>query len=215
MTEVPTTPATPEAPAAPAPPASPLYNAAPETPAPETPATPAVPEVPAEATPPATPEAAPAALDLKLPDGFTVDEPTLTALKETLVDPGLSHQERGQKLMDMYVKQVEAIDAANTKAYSDTQEAWQKELQNDPVYGGDKLAGNLENAAKAFEVYGSTEAKEAFDVTGAGNNPHIVRMIFKMAAALNEGTHVAPRGPAAQNGKGRSVAEVLYGSNPN
>ncbi len=191
------------------PPAAPEAPAAPETPAPETPA----PETPAPETP--APEA-PVQLDLKLPDGFTVDDTAMASLKEVVSDQNLSPQERGQKLVDLYAKQVEALNASNAKAWTDTQAGWQAELSSDPVLGGDKMPAALEVIGKAFDQYGDKDgrAREAFDITGAGNNPHIVRMIHKMAEALSEGTYVKPLNPVNGRGPaGKTAGQILYGNN--
>lgn len=215
MTEPTPTPSAPAAPA-PAPDAGTvLYGNGPE-PAPEPAPAPEPTPDPAP-TPEPNPEPAPVQeLNLTLPEGLQADEAALTAFKETLLDANLSPQDRGQKLLDLYAAQAKALSDAATEGFTKTQTEWRNELAKDPAFSGDALPKSLETIGKAFDVYGTPQAREAFDITGAGNNPHIVRMIHKMAAALNEGTHVAPKGPAPLNGRTGNVN--LYDhptSNPN
>jgi hypothetical protein len=186
-------PATPDAPTA----------AAPDAPAPE----PAAPEPKPDA--PATPEAL---ADFTLPDGFTADPALMTQLKEALSTDGLSMQERGQKLVDMYAKMQTESAAEQAEAWETVQTEWRSTIEKDPVLGGSNTARTQEVLGKALDVYGNDAVREAFALTGAGNNPDVVRFIHKMAVALNEGTHVAPTGPT--NGTGRTRGQILYGDNP-
>lgn len=79
---------------------------------------------------------------------------------------------------------------------------WQKEIKGDPAIGGDKLAATVQAVSRAFDhvCTGYTRAdgtevpakqeiaelKAALDLTGAGNNPAIVRAMHRFAVRLME-----------------------------
>lgn len=227
MSEAPSAPAATPASVAPtlATPGATLYEPIPPRadapsaePAPAEPA--AAPAEPAAATPepaPADP-AAPAPLTFKLPDGFQADQAQLTSLSEILQQEGISPQERGQKLVDLYVAEQAKAAKAQETAWENMQQTWVQELEADPKLGGSNLARTQEVLGKALDVYGGKDAqaiRDAFALTGAGNNPAIVRFIHSMAAALNEGAPINTGKPAgAQSWQSKTRGEVLYGDNP-
>lgn len=181
----------------------PAAEAAPE-PAPEPEAPPVLEQDPAK----------PEAMKFNLPDGFQADPATLTQLTDILNTKDLSPQELGQKLVDLYVAEQTKAAGSQGDNWNQMQQDWQKQIEQDSVMGGSNMPKTLETLGKALDTYGSKEAREAFELTGAGNNPHIVRMIYQMASALNEGSYVSPKGPAQTDWRGKSRGEVLYGNPP-
>lgn len=179
-----------------------LYAAKPEAAA--TPEPTAVEPTPAKVEE-ATPEPAAAEpIPLTMPEGFTPDEAAMTeftGLRKTL---GLSN-EQSQALLDMYAKQQTAA----VTAWNETLTKWKTELDKDPAFAGEKREQALTVIGKAFDVYGSSEARAAFDETSAGWNPAIVRMMYKMASALDEGKAVTPGNPRPSGP--RNPADLLYG----
>lgn len=211
MSEAPTTTAT-EAPAAVSPVDS-LYTppADPAAPAAEAPAA----EEPAPAEEPAAEEkgeestTAPA-LEIKLPEGVEVAQDVLDTFTSMAAEAGLN-TEQAQKIVDLHISQLEAvtdqIQTAQVEAFNTTIEEWKQEIDKDPVLGGGNKVKVQEVLGKALDVYGSPEARAAFDATGAGFNPHIVRTFYKMAQALAEGTSVIGERPSI--GK-RTGSSALY-----
>lgn len=157
--------------------------------------------------------AAPIKYELKLPEGIKADEKsmaTFTALLgEHKIDPKVA-----QSLVDMHYANMQetakAFVADNQKLWTETQTKWADEISKDPELGGDKKAATVARLGKALDEYGSPEARQAFDMTGAGNNPHIVRMFNKMAAALEEGGPRIAGSPAGK--KGQTLGGRLYPS---
>lgn len=197
-----------EAPAPTTPPES-LLNAAAETPPVE--ATPAQAETeksPTEETKPA--EAAPA-LDvsaLKVPEGVELAEGWQDRFKESMGELGISDPEKAQKALDIYTKE---LTEAGTKPYAlwaKTQTEWQDAVKADKEIGGDALQSTvLPTIAKVLDQYGTPEVRAAFAFTGAGNNPEIVRTLYRMSKALTEGGHVAGSPASKPQGTG---AHALY-----
>lgn len=152
-----------------------------------------------------------ASYDFILPEGVSVDEASMTTLKETLAKSQVP-PEVGQSLIDLHIAELnrsaEAFAAQQTEAWTSTLDEWKAAINADPELGGSKKATVTASIANAFDLYGTPEARQAFDVTGAGWNPHIIKFIHKMALALSEGTHVPSNGPSAK--RGSTPAAVLY-----
>lgn len=157
-----------------------------------------------------------ASYKFELPEGFSVDEARMTSFRDAAAKRGLD-QEGAQELLTLGLDQAKAVatayEAAATKAWTDTLETWKTELQSDPDLGGEKSEGAFRVIGRALDQYGTPEARQAFDLTGAGWNPHIVRFVHKMAAALSEGSPVRATKPATPSARGRTPGEKLFGSN--
>lgn len=215
MAEAPTTP-TPEAatppvtPPAGDSPAARLYGEG-EAPAAETPAEPA----PEAEAPTPEPEAAgedsqaAPAFDLKLPEGAEAAPAVLAEFTTFATEAGLT-PERAQQLVDMHFKQLQAQASAGVAAWDTMVAGWKAEIAADPELGGSKTKEVQTVIGRALDEYGTPEAREAFDSTGLGDNPAVVRFVLKMARALNEGTIVPGVRPIGR--KGTTPAERLYGS---
>jgi hypothetical protein len=151
--------------------------------------------------------------DLKLPENMQVDEAQFGKFKEIAAAHKLPPQ-AAQELVGLYSEAVTKISEANTKAWNDLQTDWQKQVRADPEIGGNNTGPALASIAKAIDLVGGTDAKairEAFDMTGAGNNPALVKFIARLSKGVNEGSAVAGN---PQGGKsGRSAASVLYPEN--
>lgn len=131
---------------------------------------------------------------IKIPEGFTVDEAKLTALTEVLNDTKLDPQARGQKLVEMYSEAVKQVSEANTKAWETTNAQWLVQIKADAEIGGDKLPATQQSIAKMIDLLGperATAFRESLNLTGAGNNPAIVKGMAWFASKLTEGGHVA------------------------
>jgi hypothetical protein len=120
--------------------------------------------------------------------------------------------EAAQSFMDMHVaelsKAAEAFAKSQADAWAETQKAWTEEIKADKVLGGSNTPAVTAALGRALDEYGTPEARQAFDLTGAGNNPAIVRMFYAMATALSEGQPHPAAGPSSQ--RGRNAADTLY-----
>ena len=203
------TPAVAEAaPTSPEPPAQPAAEPAPVAPAAEPepasllgeagakPPEAAVPE------PAATPEApAPAAApvyEFKWQEGFTplaAEElaPFTTVLGEAKVAP-----EAAQKLLDMHLaeipKIIERVQKQSENLWNDTRKAWQDEIRADPELGGNRIQTVIQTCGQLINEYGGSaeqkqQLREVFNLTGAGDNPAVVRFIYNLGRALTEQSH--------------------------
>lgn len=148
--------------------------------------------------------AIPVYTDFKMPEGVTVDaeamKPIVDVFKELRVP-----QEGAQKLIDIAIAREQAAAQKGVQDYVDLQTKWQGEIKADPEIGGDKLTASMASAARAIDRLGVPGLKEALNLTGAGNNPAIVKAFVRLGQMVSEdrfqpansGTPEAPKSPAA------------------
>lgn len=188
-----------------------------ETPVTEAPAEPVVETAPAaeppveEAPDPAAP-AEPASIDpasYKLEaEGITLNPELLTAARTELAAAGVP-PEAAPALMSILKQSLEAQAAAQTAAFTTLNAKWTTESEALPEFQGERKAQSLAIIGRAVDDYGSPEVREAFALTGAGNNPAVVKFILGMATALTEGSPTRQGTPAAPR-QNRSIGQRLY-----
>lgn len=199
-----TNPTTPTEPAAPAQPTSLLGG--------EDPVTPATPE-------PAEPSFGLDPLDeekLKaaLPRGFELDTELAPKFLDA-INTATSREEFAQKVLGLQAELLARADEAATAAWESTQTAWKTEVQNDPEFGGPKLAASLATARTLIETHAKDPAeaaaiKDFMNLTGAGNSLHMVRLLNRLAARI-PGEAKPVEGTPAPTDKSR--ADKLFGTN--
>jgi hypothetical protein len=128
---------------------------------------------------------------------------------ELVNDQKLTPAERTQKLIDLQLEAQQKASEAGSQAWADMQTNWQTEVKNDKELGGANLQPTLDNIAKLVETYGSPELVEVMNLTGAGNNIHVIRFVNSIAKKLNEGGPISPGAPASVP---QSAAERLFPS---
>ncbi len=164
----------------------------------------------APATEAPAPEA-PAYGAFKLPDGSTVDAESMTQATELFKEAGLP-QEQAQKFIDLALSREQAAATRGVQAFVDLQTKWVSEIKADPEIGGAKFEASMASAGRAIDRLGVPGLREALNLTGAGNNPAIVKAFVRLGQMVSEdrfvpGRNAAPAVP-------RSAAEVIYDGNP-
>lgn len=172
----------------------------------------------AEPAPSLTAPAAPAPITyeaFKFPEGVEVEKEGLDQATALFAKSGLK-QEQAQELIDFYVKTAQdtakAAEEAAAKAWTETRQKWTDEVKADPQIGGDKLPQTVAAIAKVLDKYGAPGIREQLSVTGADNNPAVIKTLWNIAQAMTEGMHVAgePSGKAPP----QSLAERMYPDGP-
>jgi len=151
---------------------------------------PATEEKPAETKP----EGAPGKYDFKAPEGKEYDAAVLDTFSTAAKEANLT-QDAAQKLLekvapvlaDRQHEQVEAI-----------RNGWLESAKTDKEFGGEKLQENLGVARKALESFGSPELRKLLDDTGIGNNPEVIRFMFRAGKAISEDSFVSGA-PSSKN----------------
>jgi hypothetical protein len=163
--------------------------------------------------------------DYKLPEGYTLDDELKTEANDLFKSMKLS-QANAQKLVDLYVKTQQEAHEAPQKAFKEMQDSWREESMNHPDLKGKLGAGKEISVRIARALSGLGDAKlaqdfrAAMDLTGAGNNPAIIRVLAKWTEGITEGSHVAGNGPSplGQTPPGqaaqRSAAQTIWPNLP-
>lgn len=151
---------------------------------------------------------------LTLPDTITVNDEVLGQFKEFAATNGLS-KEAAQTAIDMFAgeltNQAEIFATEQKKAWETTITAWKTELAKVPDFAGERAAVAQATIGRALDIFGDQATRDAFDLTGAGHHPAVIKFIHNMAKALNEGNLIpggspAPKGPL-------TPGQALYGNN--
>ena len=166
------------------------------------------PEAPAAETP--APEVPPYGA-FKLPGGTTVDGESMERATELFKAAGLP-QEQAQKFIDLALSREQAAATRGVQAFVDLQTKWVSEIKADPEIGGARFEVSMASAGRAIDRLGVPGLREALNLTGAGNNPAIVKAFVRLGQMVSEdrfmpGRNAAPAAP-------RSAAEVIYDGNP-
>lgn len=153
----------------------------------------------------ATGDGAPEKYEFQAPEGRTFDPSTIDAFSEVARELNLT-QEAAQKVLDKMApviagRQAEQIEALQTE--------WAESTKADKELGGDKLNENLGIAKAALDKFGSAGLKTLLNDTGAGNNPEIIRLLYRVGLATREDT-VVPGSHGAPAGDSKSRADILY-----
>lgn len=147
-------------------------------------------------------------VDLKAPEGLVMDDALLGEAKSVFAEADVNPAE-ASKLLDVYKKGLEAQATANQTAFTDMRATWLKESKALPEFAGSKLEPALASISKVIDEFGSNEVREVLSATGAGDNPAIAKMMYKIAEALSEGRPTA--GGRPPGGQKKSYAELQYG----
>lgn len=176
-----------------------------------------------EALAPETPPAPPVYGELKLPDGFKLED---TKLKE--FDTLLGTFETGAKaehgqvealrqgLVDFYHTEVQRIGEQVAKHQVDVwnrmKEGWINELKSDPQLGGNRIDTTLGNAKYAFENYLGLDKKQqdqlmtVLDNAGVSSHPLLVKGLHGLYQRFREPEPV-PTNPLIPPAKGKGPGE--------
>jgi hypothetical protein len=179
------------------------------------------PEDEAEKKPAEAAKGPPEKYEFKAPEGYEIDPKFAEEASAVFKELGLT-QDAAQKLVDMYSAKVTAAIETPFKAYEDLRADWRKEVVADKDIGNGK--DDLKPEVKAAighaidSLPNAKEFREAMVLTGAGDNPAIVRAFASFASRLAEGKGVNGSGPSplGQTSKATlpSAAQALFPNLP-
>jgi hypothetical protein len=153
--------------------------------------------------------------DFKVPEGFELDPEALGPVK-TLFSELKLDQAGAQRLIDSFaanaaVLQKSIVEEAQQE-WVDLRGEWTKAIEDDPDIGGAKLPQVRADISRVFDRYGTPGLREALKLTGADNNPEIVKTFAKIASVLTEGKHLTGDTPKPAP---KTAAQALYPTGPN
>ena len=146
--------------------------------------------------------------DIILAEGFTADTELQTQFLEAMNNQELSAKDRANALVDLQAKLMTKASEAGSAAWDNMQSEWRDAVKADPEVGGDKMVGVLASVSKLVSEYGDDKLTEVFNLTGAGNNVHVIKFLNKIAGQLTESSSPASGSPVAQG----SAAQRMYPS---
>lgn len=139
------------------------------------------------------------------PEGLVLDQAMATGFVGLINKYGIP-RDAVAELAKLQFDSEQARSVKEGEKWTEVQNEWRKQAEADPAIGGSKLPETLATVGRFMATYGDDEARAAFDLTGAGNHPAIVRMLAKAGALLKEGTPVS--GTPAEAPK--SAAERIF-----
>ena len=166
---------------------------------------------------PATPPPPPVYESFKLPDGVQLDATKVTEFQKRLGDFEIANkadhtqvQAFGQQMVDLFVAEQQRQQTELVNSFEKIREGWRTEIKADPNFGGNNYTKTIADAATVIEQYGGSPEevsalRQMFRITGAGDNPHMIRMLARLGkAAVREGTPVPATVPKSPNTVPRS-----------
>lgn len=118
--------------------------------------------------------------DLTLPEGFEVDEAFRDEFLQLTNGAKLS-KEAVNELVGLQTKIQQKAAERLSEAWNTTQNEWREASK---AALGENLAPALGKISQLMNEYGSPDTMEVFNLTGAGNNPHIIQFLAKIADKL-------------------------------
>lgn len=163
------------------------------------------------------PVGAPEKYDFKLPEGYELDPGVSKEASDLFKKHGLP-AEAAQELVDFYIKQASASASAPFEAYKAQRQEWRNEIKSDATLAN---IGDVKTTiSRALTSLGDaklvSEFKAAMDLTGSGDHPAFVKVLFKLSQKLVEGSHISGAGPSEHGQKPNgqagkpSAAQALY-----
>lgn len=164
-------------------------------------------------TPSPTPESTPAPVftpltstDLNFGEGVTINEAARDEFLTTLNNRDLTPAQQAQALVELQGRLSREASEAGSLAWTETQNTWRTETLT--AFGDQaKLDAALTDVGGLVNEFGTPELRQVMDLTGAGNNQHVVQFLAKVAAQLKEGRPAPVPTPAPTLA---SVADRIY-----
>lgn len=123
--------------------------------------------------------------DIKAPEGVTFDTELVGEFEGIAKELGLS-QVNAQKVSDIGAKLAQKLEAKQLDAITQLNSQWVETAKADKEYGGAKLQENLAVAQKALTSFGTPELRDLLEKTGMGNNPEVIRFMYRAGMAISE-----------------------------
>lgn len=153
-------------------------------------------------------ESAPEVYEFVTPEGVELDKEALGKFEELARSLNLS-QEKAQPFVDLAISMMDKWSEQLIAANEAAREANRKAIQNDPEFGGDKLASNLAVARKAFDLVAHVPGfKEVLDKDGFGDHPAVIKAFWHIGQLVSEDRFVGSGTAGSKQPK--SLIEKIY-----
>lgn len=143
--------------------------------------------------------------DLKVPEGFALDEAVSKEFTALAKESKLS-QEQAQKFADLHAKLMKDASQRLVSQWEKTIEGWQAEAKADPEIGGANHEEKLATAKFGLKTFGTPELAQLMDDLFVGNHKEFIRLFYRLGKIAQDPKFVEAEGVGAP----KSDAEVLY-----
>lgn len=173
-----------------------------------------------DAKPAVDPKAVPERYEFKAAEGIIIDPKLVEDITPIFKEAGIN-AETAQKLFDFHTKALTDAAKAPTDTMNTMRAGWRTKVLADPemskAVNGDKtgieaVKLDIGRAMTHLPPAEATALKAAMDLTGAGDNPDIVRGWWKMSQLITEGKHVTGGGPSPLGQKAPGASERPSGA---
>jgi hypothetical protein len=161
--------------------------------------------------------------DFTVPDGWEMDKEARAEAEKLFRDFNLP-QSAAQALVDFYAAKSIQAQNAPVEFYATMRQGWRESAMSHPELQGKLGAGGevLTTISRGLDAIASAtgdrqliaDFKEAMDMTGAGDHPAFIRVMYSLAKRATESGHVRGNGPSAPGqarpGSARSAAQLMY-----
>lgn len=149
------------------------------------------------------------AIELKLPEGSSLDAAYLEQTKAMAKDLGLT-QEAAQKLVDRDNAMMAGFVEQHQAKWSEQVVQWESVVKSDKEIGGNNFQSSVSDARTALDKFGTTEFKSMLNQSGYGNHPELIRLLSRVGKAMREDKMVTTSSQPARDQK--TFAEAFYPS---
>lgn len=121
----------------------------------------------------------------KLPDGWEKDDKALSEFEPLAKELGLN-QEQAQAFVDLAVARDTRTAEAQAQQWTDLRKSWVDEAKADKEIGGAEWNAKVATAIKGLKAFGTPELEQALNVTGVGDHPEFIRLMYRVGKAVTE-----------------------------
>lgn len=132
---------------------------------------------------------------LAAPEGFEI-QPEMANKFLEILNGEMEPKDRANALLQLHAETINAASEAGSQAWDDMQKEWKDEAKANPDVGGEKLQPALAGITKLIDEFGDDDLRGVFDLTGAGNNVHMIKFLSKIADKLTEGNFFRASSPS-------------------
>ena len=159
--------------------------------------------------------AAPAPYEFVLPETLKItDQKQFDVFKSVMQKVGIP-ADKAPEMVAFAAKHLEALQSQalveQQSVWEKTNTAWKDAVMKDKEIGGDKWPGVQQQLGGLLAEFGKDipTLRQSLDYTGAGNHPDIIKFLYNVSKALQEGGH-AVVGKNANASKAKTKTGTLY-----
>ena len=153
--------------------------------------------------------------DFTVLEGVELDKGAIEGFTALAKELDLS-QADAQRLIDLDSERMAKVAEQQSKDWEDVQKGFITELKDDKDFGGENFDKNVKFARRVIETFGGEnkgeDLKKAFNETGVGNLPVLVKFLAKIGPLISEDTFLAAgaEAPGVGGGEEKTDSQIMY-----